>query len=732
MSNLTITLRIFLIVGIVEVLIMLGLEDVHKTMPLASLAAVDAALLTLFATPLVYFLVIRPYIEARDQAEEELQEARHELERRVEEQKRAEHELRKLTHAVEYSPAAVVITDPKGRIEYVNPKFTDHTGYRPDEVIGHNPNILKSGHTHAEEYERLWEDITHDREWRGEFLNKRKDGSLYWDATSISPVKSADGTITAFIAVKEDITERKRIEEELEHQKSLFEAIFNSISDAVVFTNPDRQMVTINPGLRKVFGYELDELAGLTTVVLYESQEEYDRQGRIRFNLSAKEKIAPYVVNYRRKNGQVFPGETLGTMVKDKTGKVMGFIGVIRDISERKKADEALHQARKAADNANRAKSNFISSMSHEFRTPLNAILGFGQLLIHNPRASLDAQQEEYVGHILKGGDHLLELVNEVLDLSTIEAGKVNLAPEAMETGKVIEECLFATRALAERRGIQIADRTQGKDLPAVWADHMRFKQVLLNLLSNAVKYNRDGGTVDFDCWPTADGMVHFDVADTGKGIPESRRGEIFQPFSRLGAEATEVEGSGVGLAISKKLVELMGGRIGFESAEDQGSTFWIELPLAEGKGAVQGNTKGPVLSPFTASPQDSLGKRTVLYVEDDPENRRLVEAIISHLPGMVLHCASTAEEGLDIARKVKPDVILMDINLPGMDGFEALEHLRGEDETHAIPVIAVTARAMSGDLEKGLAAGFKAYLTKPIQVYEMVSALQEVLADSP
>jgi CheY-like chemotaxis protein len=332
---------------------------------------------------------------------------------------------------------------------------------------------------------------------------------------------------------------------------------------------------------------------------------------------------------------------------------------------------------------------------------------------------------------ILKGGEHLLGLINEVLDLAKIEAGKVSLTIEDVPTGDVVDECMTLTERLAARKKITLENRTaEDGPLPMVWADYTRFKQILLNLLSNAVKYNREGGKVTLDGHKTDDAMLYISISDTGAGIPKNRMDELFQPFSRLGAEATDIEGTGIGLTITKQLVELMGGKIGVESEVGKGSRFWFELPLSGEGAARQEAARITKASQEAFADGSAAGNRKILYVEDNPANLRLMEEIISRVPNLSLLSAHTGEIGLELARSRKPHVILMDINLPGMDGYEALENLHSNSQTSNIPVIALSANAMPSDIEKGLMAGFHSYLTKPIKIDEVLGALSATLQE--
>jgi signal transduction histidine kinase/CheY-like chemotaxis protein len=384
-----------------------------------------------------------------------------------------------------------------------------------------------------------------------------------------------------------------------------------------------------------------------------------------------------------------------------------------------------LVAAKMAAEQASQAKSTFLSNMSHELRTPLNAILGFTQLLQTQPDSLTPQKVDTYTSHILKAGEHLLVLINEILDLAKIESGALGLSIESVSLAELLQGCELLVRPIAEKQQIRLNFPPES-DL-FVQADRTRLKQVLLNLLSNAIKYNREAGRVEVVISQPTAGQVRISVCDSGIGLTVDQVGQLFQPFNRLGQESGVQEGTGIGLVVTKRLVELMGGVIGVESKKGVGSEFWVELPRAEG--SVDGEAVAKQENVRLAAPEDDAGKRSVLYIEDNPVNLHLVEEVLSLRSNVRLMTAAEGGMGLELACAHKPDVILLDINLPGMNGLTVLKHLQSRDETCHIPVIAVSANAMPRDIERGLALGFYRYLTKPIRVAELLEMLDEALA---
>ena len=395
------------------------------------------------------------------------------------------------------------------------------------------------------------------------------------------------------------------------------------------------------------------------------------------------------------------------------------------EIQERLKAEEGMLAAQREAERANHAKSEFLSRMSHELRTPMNSILGFAQLMEYDTSEPLAATHKESVQHILRGGRHLLGLINEVLDLARIEAGRMALALDSVPLGPVLDETLNIVRPLAEGRRIHLQDETGPVRDRLALADANRLRQVLLNLLSNAVKYNREEGLITVEGSVTPEGRLRLAVTDTGPGLSPAQQALLFQPFQRLGAEKSGVEGTGIGLTIAQKLMEAMNGSLGVTSTPGLGSCFFLELPSAEGEATSAAAPAFPAPEAAPAGVED----RKVLYIEDDLANLTLVRHLLDRRPGIHLLTASQGKLGLELAAAHRPDLILLDLHLPDINGREIYQRLQAEEATRRIPVVVVSASAMPREIEAMLAAGVPQYLTKPLDIRQFLETVDRYLS---
>lgn len=420
--------------------------------------------------------------------------------------------------------------------------------------------------------------------------------------------------------------------------------------------------------------------------------------------------------------GEEIWSRTSKSPLRNLDGDVIGILGMYEDITDRKIAEKELELAKEAAEQANLAKSQFLSSMSHELRTPLNAILGFAQLMEYDPDHPLEDVQKESVGHIKSGGNHLLELINEILELAKIEAGYLELNIEPTAPHDVLYDTVPMAQALAEKRDIKLHIPAMSGHWPNISVDAMRLKQVLLNLLSNAVKYNVDGGEVTLDCEVLNNARLKILVSDTGPGVSPEQQKDLFEPFSRLGRENSDIEGTGIGLTITKELVEHMNGVIGVDSELGRGSTFWVEFPV-DGAQTTHVNEAAATDANLL---NDVPHTGTVMYVEDNPANLMFMEGVFEQFSNLRLITAQNAEDGLTLAEAEQPDMIMLDIALPGMSGTEMLKHMR-ERDCCAASIIAVSAHAMPDQVQGGLDAGFDAYLTKPFDVSHLIRELERV-----
>ena len=564
----------------------------------------------------------------------------------------------------------------------------------------------------------------------------RADNTRFPALVSVTALRDAAGKVIGYLLIGTDNTARKQVEAEqalldqrLRDQQFYTRSLIESNIDALITTDPRGIISDVNSQMEQLTGRTRDEMIGAPFKTYFTEPERADeaiarvlRQG----------KVTNYELTALSLNGKHTVVSYNATTFHDRDRKLQGVFAAARDITDRKQFEDtlletntALEAAKGAAEKANRAKSEFLSSMSHELRTPLNAVLGFAQLMASEVPAPAQDQQRS-INQILKGGWYLLRLINEILDLAMIESGKVTMSQESMSLTDVLLDCRGMIEPQAAKRGITLTF-PQVDNLFFIHADRTRVKQVMINLLSNAVKYNTTGGSVIVQCVVSGKDRVRITVKDTGAGLAPAQLEQLFQPFNRIGQEQGAEEGTGIGLVVTKQLVELMGGRIGVESSVGVGTVFWVEFDAAAVPSLLLDNIDDGLLERRGQARQPP-DQPTLLYVEDNPANLALVEQLIARRGDLKLLTAIDGHLGIELARAYLPDVILMDINLPGISGYGALKILGEDPLTAHIPVLALSANAVPRDIEKGLEAGFFRYLTKPIRVREFMDALDVAL----
>ncbi|MBN1528028.1 MAG: PAS domain S-box protein [Thermoleophilaceae bacterium] len=549
-----------------------------------------------------------------------------------------------------------------------------------------------------------------------------KDGSyrhLMWSSVSVP----ADNII---YGIARDITATVAAQEERRSNERFLSSVLENLPNMVFVKDAEElRFVRLNHAGEELLGIPRDELIGKSDYDLFDADD------------------ADFFVKKDRQvlaSGQLvdIPEETVETVAKgtrilhtrkiaiaDEDGRSRYLLGISEDITDQHEDRRAAEAARAEAERANRAKSEFLSRMSHELRTPLNAVIGFGQLLELD---DLDERQHEGVEQILKAGRHLLELINEVLDISRIESGTMSMSVEPVHLGSVLAEALSLIRPLADEAGVELKGDPSTINGLHVQADQQRLKQVLINLLSNAVKYNRRGGSVRVECSVPCVGHAEVAVIDTGRGMTGEQMERLFDPFDRLGAEAGDVEGTGLGLSLSIGLMKAMGGTIEADSEPGTGTTMRVLIDTA-----VEPEEEGPPANGAPRASERSAGERgTVVYVEDNLSNLKLVERALEHLPDIRLIPAMHGKLGIDLARQHRPNLILLDLHLPDLHGHEVLELLKADPATDSIPVVVVSADATRSQVSKLLAAGAAEYLTKPINVERLLDVVKDHVALQP
>lgn len=686
----------------------------------------------------------------------ELQKARDELEERVHERTAslaASEERHRLLF--ESNPYPIWVYDLETlSFLAVNEAAVHHYGYSREEFLSMTIKDIRL----IEDVPALLVDVSKassEFESASIWQHRKKDGSIIDVEITARPLSF--GGKRARLVLSNDITARKQMEQMRLQFRALFESLPGSylvlkpdftiaaVSDAYLQATMTRREEILGRQLFDVFPDNPDDPAGTGTSNLRASLNRVVETGETdamaiqkydvrRLNGTFEERFwspinSPILGGERRVEYIIHRVEDVTEFVRQKEQGFTGTDGLLsrmeqmeaeifRSSQQIQAANEQLRAAKKEADRANHAKSEFLSRMSHELRTPMNAILGFAQLL---EMEQLTADQLESVGHISRGGRHLLELINEVLDISRIEAGRMSLSSEPVELAEALRETVELVRPLATDREVRLT-------LPEVCdlyvsADRQRLKQVLINLISNSIKYNRTGGSVTLSCEPR-DGRARILIKDTGRGIPAERIHQLFTPFERLGAEQSTIEGTGLGLAVAKRLAEAMQGSIGVESVPEEGSTFWLELPL----------TRSPLVHAKLLDEETDVAhvdlseKRSVLYVEDNLSNLRLIERVLLRRQFFTLHTASNGRDGLKVAREKMPDLILLDLNLPDIHGHEVLNRLQSDPRCVGIPVVVISADATVAQKKRLLDSGAAEYLTKPLNIKKFLDVLDHTL----
>ncbi len=693
----------------------------------------------------------------------------------------SEEQLHLQDAALKASANAIVITDRKGIINWANQAFGVLTGYDPSEAVGKNPrDLVKSGEHDRAFYKDMWNTILAEKVWRNEIVNRRKDGSLYSEEMTITPVLDPQGKFSHFIAVKQDITQRKQAEEKTLLQLKRLTAL-REIDLAIAAT------FGMNLSLNALVKHAINLLAvDAVTVLLFNSVMntlEYGaglgfrtdkvktssvKLGESYAGRAAIERHIVQIPNLAQEPDNLFltgflSGEGFvsyyGTPLIVK-GKVIGVMEVFhRSLVERDEDwfgffNTLAGQAAIAIDNAklfenlqnknielemrveertvelrkaNRSKDEFLASMSHELRTPLNAVIGITEALEEGIYGELRPHQMEKLHIIAESGKHLLELINDILDISKIEAGKLELQAKPTAVDALCQASMRMVKQIAFQKSLQVS-MLNTSNIEMIHADERRLKQMLVNLLSNAVKFTPEGGQIALEVSREGDHAIRFSVRDTGIGIPADQVGRLFKPFVQLDSSLSrQYTGTGLGLALTSQLAELHGGSMGVESEVGRGSCFYFIIPTQSPAARVVESEKSAAQIPNQTPVKHEGKKRRILLVEDNAINRMVANDYLS-AKGYYVDTAADGFEAIESAQTYKPDLILMDIQMPGMNGFEAIKRLRATPETAAIPIIALTALAMPDDRERCLEAGASEYLAKPVSLKKMEEMIEGLL----
>ena len=625
--------------------------------------------------------------------------------------------------AMDESPASVVITDAQANIQYVNQHFTKITGYLPEEAIGQNPRIFKSGFQDSSFYQDLWKTILSGKTWRGEFHNKKKNGELFWEAASINPIYNQENEITHFVAIKEDITQKKKDMQTVREMASIVDS-----SDAIIIGKTmDGIIRTWNRGAERVYGYKAEEVIGLPVNIIVPHALKNELE-TITNKIKAGERVENFETHRICKNGKEVEVSLSLSGIKDEKGGLTGISVVGQDITRQKQLERELIAEKERAEEATRAKSLFLANMSHEIRTPMNAILGFAEILSQRIK---DPVQHEYLVSMQSSGKALLNLINDLLDFSKAEAGKLELHEQSTDVRYLVHDIESIFRLKARQKNLDFVveiDKNVPRDM---LLDELKIRQVLLNLTSNAIKFTEKGRvkiSVRSDNIDDIRADLILEVSDTGKGIPPEYHEKIFQLFEQQDTGITrKYGGTGLGLAITMQIVQLMKGRINLMSEEGKGSTFQVVLPAIPltGEKAVRKELPGLDLEKLVFEPA------TILIVDDTPGNIVVLKAMFEDQPFVLLE-AQNGRDALEIMEENKVDLVFMDIRMPVMNGIETVKKIRAHEEWSHIPIVALTASSGEFEGEKLKQKGFNAYVRKPASMAQLEKALRDFLRFGP
>lgn len=573
-----------------------------------------------------------------------------------------------------------------------------------------------------------------------EYEHEPERGITHWDWT-VTPIRNTSGEVSGVVLVLLDVTQRIRdIEklrwqekqlaqanehlettvaartEQLREEHELLDSIINTSGAMIGVLDPEGRLLRVNNATTELTGFTRDDLIGRSLFDLLLPPEAHASVAQTIDALIKSDRPIKNTNHIVTKSGKKALVTWSNSLLRAADGTPRYIIGTGIDISEREAIEQSLRQAKEAADQANRAKSDFLGCMSHELRTPMNAILGFSQILREE---DIKSEHREYVDEVIGAGEYLLGMINTLLDLSKLESGRIGTVTELVHPFMIVHEIASMTEPLRARKQLSFESHLEAIAGQCIIADTIRIKQVLLHLFTNAIKFNNNGGRIVVRGQMMAADRVRLCLTDTGPGIPAEEMENLFKPFERIQRVRDEDEGNGIGLALCKKLTELMNGSIGVTSKHGAGSTFWVELPSV------------PAQDNHAEIPQrrSYADRAKVLYIEDNPSNVRFMQSLFARRPDVVLLTAPTGELGLELAHAHRPDLILLDIHLPGINGFEALRQLKSSERTRAVPVIAVSADAMPLDVERGLNAGFEHYVTKPVDVSRLLCLVDGTLS---